>query len=80
MNATETPQHYRISVRGLEGAQMAAATEYEIAAAESRWVVVQVQVPYGSVPEGSHPLYFDILAVESGAKVSEKSAFLVPRQ
>jgi cytochrome c oxidase accessory protein FixG len=80
MNATETPQHYRISVRGLEGAQMAAATEYEIAAAESRWVVVQVQVPYGSVPEGSHPLHFDILAVESGAKVSEKSAFLVPRQ
>ena len=80
MNATETPQHYRISVRGLEGAQMAAATEYEIAAAESRWVVVQVQVPYGSVPEGSHPLYFDILAVESGAKVSEKSVFLVPRQ
>ena len=80
MNATEAPQHYRISVHGLEGALMAAETEYEIAAAQSRWVVVQVHVPYGSLPEGSYPLHFDILAVETGAKVSEKSVFLVPRQ
>ncbi len=80
MNATEAPQHYRISVHGLEGALMAAETEYEIAAAQARWVVVQVHVPYGSLPEGSYPLHFDILAVETGAKVSEKSVFLVPRQ
>ena len=80
MNATEVSQHYRLSVSGLEGAQLVAEPEYVIEPAQSRWVVVQVHVPYGSLPEGSHPVRFEVLAVESGAKVLEKSVFLVPRQ
>src|SRR5574343_631928 len=69
MNATEVSQHYRLSVSGLEGAQLVAEPEYVIEPAQSRWVVVQVHVPYGSLPEGSHPVRFEVLAVESGAKV-----------
>jgi polyferredoxin len=79
MNATEGPQRYRISARGLEGLEVASETEVDIGAAESRWVAVRLQVPYGSVPAGSHPVQFDIQAVDRAAHVTEKSVFLVPR-
>jgi len=80
MNATETPQHYRIAARGLDGLELVSESEFQIEAAQSRWVVVQLHIPYGSATEGSHPVQFDVLAVETGKQVSEKSVFLVPRQ
>ncbi|WP_119966820.1 cytochrome c oxidase accessory protein CcoG [Simplicispira lacusdiani] len=79
MNATEAGQRYRIAARGLEGLELASEAEFEIDAAESRWVVVRLQIPYGSVPSGSHAVHFDIEAVGAGARVTEKSVFLVPR-
>lgn len=80
MNATEAPQHYRIAARGLDGLELVSEPEFQIEAAQSRWVVVQLHIPYGSATEGSHPVQFDVLAVETGKQVSEKSVFLVPRQ
>ena len=80
MNATEAPQRYRIAAHGLQGLELASESEFEIDAAQSRWVVVRLQIPYGSAPAGSHPVHFDIESVGSDAKVSEKSVFLVPRQ
>ena len=47
--------------------------------AESRWVVVRLQLPFGTAPEGSHSVYFDVQALGDKAQVSEKSVFLVPR-
>jgi cytochrome c oxidase accessory protein FixG len=79
MNATEGPQRYRISARGLEGLEVASESEVDIGAAESRWVAVRLQVPYGAVPVGSHPVQFDIQSVGHAAHVTEKSVFLVPR-
>ena len=79
MNATEGPQRYRISARGLEGLEVASESEVDIGAAESRWVAVRLQVPYGAVPAGSHPVQFDIQSVGHAAHVTEKSVFLVPR-
>jgi len=79
MNATEAPQRYRIGARGLDGLALASEAEFEIDAADSRWVVVRLQIPYGSVSSGSHAVYFDIEALGTGARVSEKSVFLVPR-
>ena len=79
MNATETAQHYRISVKGLDGLELASEAQIEIPATESRWVPVQVQLPYGSADSGSHPIYFEVQALEHPAKVEEKSVFLVPR-
>jgi len=79
MNATEAPQRYRIGARGLEGLELASEAEFEIDAAQSRWVVVRLQIPYGSVAAGSHPVHFDIEALGTGAHVAEKSVFLVPR-
>ena len=40
MNATEQPQHYRISAKGLDGLQVASDAEVAVGPAESRWVAV----------------------------------------
>jgi len=79
MNATEQPQRYRISATGLEGLALASEAEAAVGPAESRWVAVRLQIPYGSAAPGSHPIHFTIASVEGDGQVSEKSAFLVPR-
>ncbi|MES3004171.1 MAG: cytochrome c oxidase accessory protein CcoG [Pseudomonadota bacterium] len=79
MNATEQPRRYVVSARGLPGLAIASDAEVEVGAAESRWIAVRLQIPYGSAAPGSHPIHFDIAAVGSADHISEKSAFLVPR-
>jgi cytochrome c oxidase accessory protein FixG len=79
MNATEQPQRYRISAEGLAGLAIASEREVEVGPAESRWVAVRLQLPYGSAPAGSHPIHFDVGTVGGDAHVREKSVFLVPR-
>jgi cytochrome c oxidase accessory protein FixG len=79
MNATETPQTYRISADGLEGLEVASENEVQVGPAESRWVAVRLQLPYGTAPAGSHPIHFDVGTVGGAAHVREKSVFIVPR-
>lgn len=79
MNATEGAQRYRISARGLEGLEVSSDAEVDIGPAESRWVAVRLQIPYGSANPGSHAVQFDVQAVGAAAHVTEKSVFLVPR-
>jgi len=79
MNATEQPQRYRISATGLEGLTIASEAEAAVGPAESRWVAVRLQIPYGSAQPGSHPIHFTIAAAEGDDRINEKSAFLVPR-
>lgn len=79
MNATEGAQRYTISAHGMEGLEVASETAIDIGPAESRWVVVRLQIPYGSASPGSHTVYFDIQAQGDKAQVAEKSVFLVPR-
>jgi cytochrome c oxidase accessory protein FixG len=79
MNATEQPQRYRISAGGLPGLALASEAEVTVGPAESRWVPVRLQVPYGTQASGSHPIHFEIAAVGQDAAVREKSVFLVPR-
>ncbi|MEJ6023582.1 cytochrome c oxidase accessory protein CcoG [Ramlibacter sp. PS4R-6] len=79
MNATEQPQKYRITVTGLPGLAVASESEVAVGPAESRWVAVRLQVPYGSAAPGSHPIQFQVEALGADAHVSEKAAFLVPR-
>ena len=80
MNATEATQRYRIAAQGLQGLELASDAEFEIDAAQSRWVVVRLHIPYGSAPAGSHVVHFDVESLGTRAKVSEKAVFLVPRQ
>lgn len=79
MNATEQTQRYRISADGLEGIALASEPEVEVGPAESRWVAVRLQIPYGTAKPGSHPIHFDIGTAGGDAHVREKSVFLVPR-
>ena len=79
MNATEGSQSYVISARGLDGLEVVSDAETSIGPAESRWVPVRLQIPYGSAAPGSHTVYFDIKAQYGGETVAEKSVFLVPR-
>jgi hypothetical protein len=48
--------------------------------AESRWVIVDLKIPDGSVESGSHKIEFEVEAVESKQTVKEDSIFLVPMQ
>ena len=79
MNATEQPQHYRIAAGGLDGLVLASEAEVVVGPAESRWVAVRLQIPYGSASPGSHPIQFSIGDLAGDVHVSEKSVFLVPR-
>ena len=79
MNATESTQHYRLSVSGLAGLAVDSDSLVEVGATESRWIAVRVQLPFEGAVPGSHTIHFEIEAVDSSARVSEKSVFLVPR-
>jgi cytochrome c oxidase accessory protein FixG len=79
MNATEKPQTYRIGAQGLPGLRVASDPEFEVGPAQSRWVAVRLQVPYGSAASGSHPIQFQVEAASGDAHVSEKAVFLMPR-
>ncbi|RZJ14497.1 MAG: cytochrome c oxidase accessory protein CcoG [Haliea sp.] len=79
MNATEQPQRYSIGVSGLNGLALASEPVLEVDAAQSRWVAVRLQIPYGSASPGSHPIHFTVADAAGQSHVSEKSVFLVPR-
>lgn len=86
MNATEAPQRYRIEVEGLAGVVLGSPAEVQVAATESRWVPVSVQIPPESAAAlgpGAHAIHFEIkrlTGADAGeAQVREKSTFVVPR-
>jgi len=79
MNASEHSNNYRVSVRGLHGIELRDKDSIHVEAAQARWVVVHVDVPYGSGETGAHKIWFDIDDPRSGTKVVEASVFLIPR-
>jgi cytochrome c oxidase accessory protein FixG len=79
MNATEVQQTYRLSAGGMDGLAVASEAQFEVGPAQSRWVALRLQIPYGSAAPGSHPIALRIATLSSDAQVNEKSVFLVPR-
>lgn len=79
MNATERTQRYSLAASGLPGLVVLPAEPVDVEPAQSRWVVVRLQLPYGSVAAGSHTVHFDVRSADGRSQVSEKAAFLVPR-
>jgi polyferredoxin len=79
MNASETPQRVHIQADGLEGLKVVTDPDLVIEAAQSRWVVVRLQVPAPGIRPGSHPIHFEIDGQDSTAVVVEKAVFIVPR-
>lgn len=82
MNATEATQRYRVTVQGLEGIALAPRPDVvvEVQPTEVRAVGVSVQIPPGSAAPGSHPIAFDVRAIDQpDLGVNEHSTFIVPR-
>ncbi len=93
MNATESIQNYQLSVSGLKNLELEAESAnesegsddeehsktFKVNPAESRWVVVDLKIPDGTVEAGSHKIQFKIQSIENNEIVTEKSIFLVPR-
>ena len=83
MNAAEENLMFHLQVDGLPGLSLASETDVQVAATESRWVSVRLQVPYDAAPAGSHPIHFRIESRtpdgQSVGRLSEKTVFLVPR-
>ncbi|WP_046113466.1 cytochrome c oxidase accessory protein CcoG [Aquincola tertiaricarbonis] len=84
MNASSEVQRYRLTVSGIEGAQLAEHAPLVLQPAEARWFVLQVQLPpqaAQSLGSGAHPLRFQVVSEPGSlpADVTEKSTFVVPR-
>ena len=79
MNATESTQHYQLSVSGLKGLAIGSETTVAVESTQARWVAVRVQLPYDAAPPGSHPIHFEIKSLDGSDTISEKSVFVVPR-
>ena len=78
-NATEATQTYRIAVTGLDKLFVASQKDFTVNAAESRMVAVNLQIPDGSIESGSHPILFQIEALGSDERITEKSIFYMSR-
>lgn len=79
MNATERTQNYRITASGLPGLVLASEGSFTVDATGVRGVPVVLQLPYEAASAGSHEIHFEIEAIDSQERVTEKSVFLVPR-
>ena len=79
MNATERVQSFEVKAHGLTGMSLNGQTQITVDPAQAVWVVVRVDIPYGSQTPGSHPFQFDVTAQPGGPTMSEKSVFFVPR-
>jgi polyferredoxin len=86
MNATESPQRYRVEVGGIDGATAVGRVEVELGPAEARWLPLAVQIPAESAARlapGVHPIRFSIERqahdADPPAVVTEKSTFVIPR-
>jgi cytochrome c oxidase accessory protein FixG len=79
MNATERDLDFKISVSGIHGLVVATDAFVRVKGTESLWVPVRLQAPFDAAPGGSHPIRFDIDAMDGTGHVTEKSVFLVPR-
>ena len=79
MNATESPQSFKISVTGLPGLAVGSEAVVSVESTQSRWVAVRVMAPFNAASAGSHAIHFEISSESGLGHLTEKAAFLVPR-
>jgi polyferredoxin len=83
MNATESPQRYRLEAEGLPGLTLSQARVVDLGPAEARWVAVALRLPPEVAAQnkpGAHPMRWRITRDgERPETVVEKSTFVLPR-
>ena len=80
MNTGETAHRFRIVVSGVASIRLAAPEDVVLDGASTRAVPVRVQAEKGELASGSHPIVFELTAIDAPElKVLEKAVFIVPR-
>ena len=80
MNTGEARHVFRITVAGIDGAQLSTPELAELDGASARAVPVRVKIPAGAAKGGSNKIDFTISALDQPAlSVTEHAVFLVPR-
>jgi cytochrome c oxidase accessory protein FixG len=78
-NVTEVTESYHVTVSGLDGLTMVSKNQFTVDPANERLVAVSLQLPDGAVRSGTHPIVFEIEALGSKERVTQKSIFYMPR-
>lgn len=79
MNASDSAQRFTIVAKGMDGITIAGNSAIEVEAAQSKWVVLRIDIPYGSQKPGSHAIELEIQSAHDARKLVEKTVFYVPR-
>jgi cytochrome c oxidase accessory protein FixG len=83
MNASESPQHFRVAVEGLGGIAIASQPELDVDATGERSLAVRVQLPVAQAEAsggGIHPIRFVIRRDgDDRTPLVERSTFIIPR-
>lgn len=79
MNASEQEQRYQFSAQGMAGLVVQPQEPVLVGAAQSRWVVLQLQVPPDGLPAGSSKVHLQVQQLDSQYHVTEPTVFLAPR-
>ncbi len=80
MNTEERPHRYKITVDGLEGAEIAGESEFEVAAASLQGFNTAVRVQPDAGKSGANTIHFNIVANDNPEiALREKASFLLPR-
>ncbi|MDA8109781.1 MAG: cytochrome c oxidase accessory protein CcoG [Betaproteobacteria bacterium] len=78
MNTAEQARRFEIRVEGLPTIRLASEASVELPGAASRLVLAKVRVQGGSAQHGSHPIEFEVRALDGDHEhVEEKSVFIV---
>ncbi len=78
-NATEKAGHYQITAEGLKGLILANAKAHTVKPTATRSVPVSLQLPDGSIKNGSHKIQFKVLSLDNQESIEEPSIFYMPR-
>ena len=80
MNTEERVHRYKITVDGLDGAEIAGESEFEVAAASLQGFNAVVRVPPEAGKSGANTIHFNIVATDNPEiALREKASFLLPR-
>jgi len=78
LNMDQVSQHYRISLQGLEGAELKGKTDVEIASGKQIDVLLRVQIDPASLTEMNTPVAFVISSWDKASSVIEETRFIGP--
>ena len=79
MNTAEEARRFALNVSGLENIELASERIVEVPAATTKSVIVQVVAPERAAGKGSHPIFFEVKAINhEDVFVREKASFLLP--